>query len=64
MAARASTKGRHQTPTRRIVQGLLSLVLVVAIFWFVFKGIDVAQVRALLGLVAIMREGHVALLRF
>jgi hypothetical protein len=36
----------------------------VAIFWFVFKGIDVAQVRALLRLVAIMREGHVALLRF
>jgi putative heme transporter len=46
MAARASTTGRRQTPTRRIVQGLLSLILVVAIFWFVFKGIDLAQVWA------------------
>jgi uncharacterized protein (TIRG00374 family) len=37
---------RTQTPTRKIVQGLLSVVLVVAIFWFVFKGIDIGQVWA------------------
>jgi hypothetical protein len=47
MAAQESTTGRHQTQiSRKIVQGLLSVVLVVAIFWFVFKGIDVAQVWA------------------
>jgi uncharacterized protein (TIRG00374 family) len=48
MAAQESTTGRHQVqiPTRKIVQGLLSVFLVVAIFWFVFKGIDVAQVWA------------------
>lgn len=46
MAAQDPTTDRRQSqiPTRKIVQGLLSLVLVVAIFWFVFKGIDVAQV--------------------
>ncbi len=46
MAVQVSTSGRRQTqiPTRKIIQGLLSLVLVVAIFWFVFKGIDVARV--------------------
>jgi uncharacterized protein (TIRG00374 family) len=46
MAAQAPATGRRQTqiPTRKIVQGLLSVVLVVVIFWFVFKGIDVSQV--------------------
>jgi uncharacterized protein (TIRG00374 family) len=33
-------------PTRRILQGLGSLVLIVAIFWFLFKGIAFSQVWA------------------
>jgi hypothetical protein len=35
---------RSQRPTRRILQGLGSLVLIVAIFWFLFKGIAFGQV--------------------
>jgi uncharacterized protein (TIRG00374 family) len=42
----AEKQPRTQSPTRRIVQGLLSVVLVVAIFWFVLKGIDFAEVWA------------------
>ena len=37
---------RSQRPTRRILQGLGSLVLIVAIFWFLFKGIAFGQVWA------------------
>jgi uncharacterized protein (TIRG00374 family) len=37
---------RRPTRTRMIVQGLLSLVLVGVILWFVFKGIDFAEVWA------------------
>jgi uncharacterized membrane protein YbhN (UPF0104 family) len=37
---------RSQRPTRRIIQGALSLVLIVAIFWFLFKGIAFGQVWA------------------
>ena len=38
-------RARH-SPTRRIVTGVLSLVLVVAIFYFLFKQIDFAEVWA------------------
>ena len=37
---------KARSPVRRIVQGVLSALLVVAIFWFVFKGIDLARVWA------------------
>jgi uncharacterized membrane protein YbhN (UPF0104 family) len=37
---------RSQRPTRRIIQGALSLVLIVAIFWFLLKGIAFGQVWA------------------
>ena len=41
-------------PTRRVIQGLLSVVLIVAIFYFLLRGIDFGQVwaaiRALTGL--------------
>jgi uncharacterized membrane protein YbhN (UPF0104 family) len=46
MAEQAATRARRPSNARRIVQGLVSLVLVVAILWFVFKGIDFAQVWA------------------
>jgi uncharacterized protein (TIRG00374 family) len=46
MAEQVSTKERRSSRTRRIVQGLLSLVLVVGIFWFVFKGINFTDVWA------------------
>jgi hypothetical protein len=36
-------------PTRRILQGLGSLVLIVAIFWFLLKGIAFGQVWAAIG---------------
>jgi hypothetical protein len=35
---------RSQRPTRRIIQGALSLVLIAAIFWFLLKGIAFGQV--------------------
>ena len=41
-----ASERRRPTRTRMIVQGLLSLVLVAAILWFVFKGIDFAEVWA------------------
>ena len=40
---------RRPPPTRRVIQGLLSLVLIVAIFWFLLKGIAVGQVWAAIG---------------
>src|SRR5919198_3855779 len=41
-----ASERRRPTRTRMIVQGLLSLVLVAVILWFVFKGIDFAEVWA------------------
>ena len=45
---------RRPPPTRRVIQGLLSVVLIVAIFYFLLRGIDFGQVwaaiRALTGL--------------
>jgi putative heme transporter len=41
-----ASERRRPTRTRMIVQGLLSLVLVAAILWYVFKGIDFAEVWA------------------
>ena len=37
-------EGKHPSMTRRVVQSVISLVLVVGIFWFVFKGIDIKAV--------------------
>jgi len=42
----AAPARKRQSRNRRIIQGLISLVLVVGIFWFVFRGIDFAQVWA------------------
>jgi putative heme transporter len=54
MTQREATARRNPPPIRRIIQGLLSLVLIVAIFWFLLKGIAFGQVwaaiRALTGL--------------
>jgi uncharacterized protein (TIRG00374 family) len=44
MTEQAGTK--HRSNTRRIVQSVISLALVVGILWFVFKGIDFADVWA------------------
>jgi len=46
MAEQVPETKRRPSRTRMIVQGVLSLVLVAVIFWFVFKGIDFAQVWA------------------
>jgi putative heme transporter len=43
---RAATPG---SPTRLVVQGLVSLGLVVAIFYFLLQGIDLAEVEAEIG---------------
>ena len=37
-------EGKHPSTTRRVIQSVLSLALVVAIFWFVFKGINFREV--------------------
>jgi putative heme transporter len=46
MVEQVSTQDRRRLRVRRILQGLLSLVLVVVIFWYVFKSIDFQQVWA------------------
>jgi uncharacterized protein (TIRG00374 family) len=46
MTEHVPTVRRSPPPTRRILQGLGSLVLIVAIFWFLFKGIAFGQVWA------------------
>jgi putative heme transporter len=46
MTEHVPTVRRGPPPTRRILQGLGSLVLIVAIFWFLFKGIAFGQVWA------------------
>jgi putative heme transporter len=46
MVEEVPARTRRSSTTRRVIQGLLSLVLVVAIFWFLFKGIDFASVWA------------------
>jgi uncharacterized protein (TIRG00374 family) len=46
MTEQVPTVHRSPPPTRRILQGLGSLVLIVAIFWFLFKGIAFSQVWA------------------
>jgi uncharacterized protein (TIRG00374 family) len=46
MVEQVSTQDRRRLLVRRIVQGLVSLVLVLVIFWFVFKNIDFQQVWA------------------
>jgi uncharacterized membrane protein YbhN (UPF0104 family) len=46
MTQQEATARRSPPPTRRILQGLLSLVLIVAIFYFLLKGIDFGQVWA------------------
>jgi uncharacterized protein (TIRG00374 family) len=46
MTEQVQSAPRRQRPTRRILQGLGSLVLIVAIFWFLFKGIAFGQVWA------------------
>ena len=54
MTQQVATARRSPPPTRRIIQGLGSLVLIVAIFYFLLRGIDFGQVwaaiRALTGL--------------
>jgi hypothetical protein len=51
MAEQAGPERSHPSTTRRVLRGVLSLVLVVAIFYFVFKRIDFAlvwtQIRAM-----------------
>jgi uncharacterized protein (TIRG00374 family) len=49
MTERVQSAPRKQRPTRRIIQGLLSLVLIVAIFYFLLKGIAFGQVWAAIG---------------
>jgi putative heme transporter len=44
MTEQVPTARRSPPRTRRIVQGVGSLVLIVAIFWFLLKGIDFGQV--------------------
>ena len=46
MTEQVPTVHRSPPPTRRILQGLGSLVLIVAIFWFLFTGIAFGQVWA------------------
>jgi putative heme transporter len=46
MTEQAQSAPRKHLPTRRIIQGALSLVLIVAIFWFLLKGIAFGQVWA------------------
>jgi uncharacterized protein (TIRG00374 family) len=46
MTQHVPTARRSPPPTRRILQGLGSLVLIVAIFWFLLKGIAFGQVWA------------------
>jgi lysylphosphatidylglycerol synthase-like protein len=46
MTEHVPTGRRSSPPIRRILQGLGSLVLIVAIFWFLFKGIAFGQVWA------------------
>jgi hypothetical protein len=46
MTQQAQPACRNPPPTRRIVQGLLSLLLVVAIFYYLLRGIDLATVWA------------------
>ena len=40
MTQQAATAPRTPPPTRRIIQGLLSLLLAVAIFYYLLRGID------------------------
>jgi len=44
MIQHEATARRSPPPIRRVIQGLLSLVLIVAIFWFLLKGIAFGQV--------------------
>jgi hypothetical protein len=46
MTQQAATAPRTPPPTRRIIQGLLSLLLAVAIFYYLLRGIDLAAVWA------------------
>jgi uncharacterized membrane protein YbhN (UPF0104 family) len=46
MTEQVQSAPRKQLPTRRVIQGLLSLVLIVAIFYFLLKGIAFGQVWA------------------
>jgi putative heme transporter len=46
MTEQAQSAPRRQRPTRRIIQGVLSLLLIGAIFWFLLKGIAFVQVWA------------------
>jgi putative heme transporter len=46
MTEQVQSVPRKQLPTRRIIQGLLSLLLIVAIFYFLLKGIAFGQVWA------------------
>ncbi|HXQ57477.1 MAG TPA: hypothetical protein VOA19_16990, partial [Actinomycetes bacterium] len=49
MTEHVQSAPRKQRPTRRIIQGLLSLMLIVAIFWFLLRGITFGQVWAAIG---------------
>ena len=46
MADQEAPAARHRSRTRLVVQGVLSLVLVVAIFYYLLKKIDPAQTWA------------------
>ena len=46
MTEHVATEQRPPSPTRRIVQIALSLVLVVGIFYYLLRGIDLATVWA------------------